>query len=138
MPEVNENFRPDELSEYYMPFTAKADYQGKYDSAGISLLDYHGRIGLQYNPIAIAQYGLGNFNLFRRTPKQEYRQKFLIVADWLVSHLEQNPAGIWVWHHYFDWEYRTPLRHRGTPPLPRDRVSRCSYEPTRKPAMPRT
>jgi heparosan-N-sulfate-glucuronate 5-epimerase len=113
VPEVNENFRPDELSEYYMPFTAKADYQGKYDSAGIPLLDYHGRIGLQYNPIAIAQYGLGNFNLFRRTPKQEYRQKFLIVADWLVSHLEQNPAGIWVWNHYFDWEYRSSLKAPG-------------------------
>ena len=110
VPEANENLQPDELGEYYMPFTAKAEYPGKYDSAGIPLLDYHGKIGLQYNPIAIAQYGLGNYNLFRHTGKQEHRQKFLTVADWLVANLERNPAGLWVWNHCFDWEYRTPLK----------------------------
>ena len=32
-PELNENFEPDNLGEYYMAFTAKADYQGHYDSS---------------------------------------------------------------------------------------------------------
>jgi len=71
VPEVNERFRPGELGEYYMTFTAKADYPGQYDPAGIPLLDYHGKVGLRYNPIAIAQYGLGNYNLFRRTGDSE-------------------------------------------------------------------
>ena len=31
---------------------------------GIPLLNYHGIIGKQYNPIAIAQYGLGNLNFY--------------------------------------------------------------------------
>jgi len=110
VPEVNKNFRPGELGEYYMPFTAKADYPGQYDQNGIPLLNYHGKVGLQYNPIAIAQYGLGNYNLFRRTGDPERRHKFLAAADWLVSNLEQNPAGLWVWNHHFDWEYRTPLK----------------------------
>lgn len=110
VPEVNEGFRPKELGEYYMPFTGKADYRGQYDSDGIPLLDYHGKLGLQYNPIAIAQYGLGNYNLFRRTGTAERRRKCLAVADWLVAHLEQNPAGLWVWNHHFDWEYRTLLK----------------------------
>ena len=110
VPEVNENFRPGELGEYYMPFTAKADYPGQYDQNGIPLLNYHGKVGLQYNPIAIAQYGLGNYNLFRRTGSAERRNKFLRVADWLVTHLEQNPHGLWVWNHHFDWEYRTSLK----------------------------
>lgn len=109
-PEVNERFRPGELGEYYMPFTAKTGYSGQFDSEGIPLLDYHGRIGIQYNPIAIAQYGLGNFNLYCSSGKQEQRRRWLTVADWLVSHLERNAAGPWVWNHYFDWEYRTPLR----------------------------
>jgi len=109
-PQVNENFRPGELGEYYMPFTAKADYQGEYDEAGIPLLNYHGQVGLQYNPIAIAQYGLGNYNRFRRTGDPQRRRKFLSVADWLVGHLEKNQAGVWVWNHHFDWEYRTPLK----------------------------
>ena len=176
VPEVNENFQPGELGEYYMPFTAKADYPGQYDQNGIPLLDYHGKVGLQYNPIAIAQYGLGNYNLFRRaahpviaseakqspmhvgdcfvagaprndtqtslraegeaisspivgdcpstglgasfvagaprndSESEQRRRRFLAAADWLVGNLEQNPAGLWVWNHHFDWEYRTPLR----------------------------
>ena len=40
-----------------------------HDADGIPLLDYHGNIGLQYNPIAIAQWGLGNFNLFLRSQR---------------------------------------------------------------------
>lgn len=109
-PEVNERCQPKELGEYYMPFTAKADYRGDYDEAGIPLLNYHGELGRQYNPIAIAQYGLGNYNLFLRTGDRERRRKYLTVADWLVTHLEQNPGGLWVWNHHFDWEYRTRLK----------------------------
>jgi len=110
VPEVNDRAQPDALGEYYMRFVAKADYPGHYDAAGIPLLDYHGAVGLQYNPIAIAQYGLANDNLYRWTGAAERRRKFLAVADWLVANLEQNPAGLWVWNHHFDWEYRTPLR----------------------------
>ncbi|MGH9579480.1 MAG: D-glucuronyl C5-epimerase family protein, partial [Terriglobales bacterium] len=74
------------------------------------MLDYHGRVGLQYNPIAIAQYGLANFNLFHGGREEQRRRKFLAAADWLASNLEQNRAGLWVWQHHFDWDYRTPLR----------------------------
>jgi heparosan-N-sulfate-glucuronate 5-epimerase len=109
-PEVNERCEPRKLGEYYMPFTVKANYLGAYDRAGIPLLDYRGKLGLQYNPIAIAQYGLGNYNLFLRTGNPERREKCLAVADWLVTNLQQNSAGLWVWNHYFDWEYRTTLK----------------------------
>jgi len=110
VPQANEWFQPGELGDYYMPFTAKADYPGAYDTDGIPRLDYHGAVGMQYNPIAIAQYGLGNYNLYRRTGDPERRRKFLSVADWLAAYLEPNPSGFWVWNHDFDWEYRTPLK----------------------------
>jgi heparosan-N-sulfate-glucuronate 5-epimerase len=109
-PEENPNASASELGEYYMPFTQKANYEGVYDSAGIPQLDYRGRIGRQYNPIAIAQYGLGNCNLFCRSGDADRRNKFLRVADWLVQNLEPNPQGLAVWNHYFDWEYRDTLR----------------------------
>ncbi len=57
-PAENPNSTPAALGEYYMLFAEKADYRGAYDPSGIPLLDYHGHIGQQYNPIAIAQYGL--------------------------------------------------------------------------------
>jgi heparosan-N-sulfate-glucuronate 5-epimerase len=109
-PAENPNASPTELGEYYMLFAEKADYQGAYDSAGVPQLDYHGHIGLQYNPIAIAQYGLGNYNLWRRTDDPVRKQKFLRVADWLCANLESNPQRVAVWNHHFNWEYRDTLR----------------------------
>jgi hypothetical protein len=110
VPEVNENARADELGEYYMTFGQKADYAGAFDDRGIPLLDYRGALGLQYNPIAIAQYGLGNYNLYLRTRDLDRRAKGLKAADWLVSSMRQNHAGLRVWMHDFDWEYRDTLR----------------------------
>ena len=109
-PEINRNLRTDQLGEYYMTFAAKADYPGHHDANGIPMLDYHGRIGLQYNPIAIAQWGLGNYNLLRRTGDPVRRERLVQCADWLLSNLDQNPQGLWVWKHHFDWEYRDTLR----------------------------
>lgn len=109
-PQENSGAPVDQLGEYYMPFVEKAGYAGAYDADGIPLLDYHGTIGLQYNPIAIAQWGLGNFNLFLRSKREEHKRKSLAAADWLVKHLEPNSFGVPVWNHLFDWEYRTPLK----------------------------
>jgi hypothetical protein len=109
-PQANPNATTDKLGEYYMAFEAKADYSGHYDSQGIPMLDYHGQIGLQYNPIAIAQWGLGNHDLFHRTGNNERKEKFLKASDWLCNHLEQNRCGVWIWNHHFDWEYRDTLK----------------------------
>lgn len=109
-PEINENLSATELGEYYMVFAYKAQYPGPFDEHEIPMLDYKGNVGRQYNPIAIAQYGLGHYNRYERTGQAENRNVFLKVADWLVSHLEPNPGGIPVWNHYFDWEYRDTLK----------------------------
>lgn len=109
-PGIGADLRPGELGEYWMDFSQKAAYSGPHDVAGIPLLDYRGRIGLQYNPIAIAQWGLGNHTLFCRTGDAETKAKFLKASDWLCESLEKNSRGLWVWNHYFDWEYRNRLR----------------------------
>jgi heparosan-N-sulfate-glucuronate 5-epimerase len=109
-PEVNPRATADRLGEYYMLFREKADYTGHHDAAGIPMLDYRGVIGLQYNPIAIAQWGLANYNCSCETGEGSRRQKTLKAADWLVANLEQNAHGLWVWNHHFDWDYRDPLR----------------------------
>jgi heparosan-N-sulfate-glucuronate 5-epimerase len=113
-PQANPGASVHQLGEYYMSFAEKADYSGDYDSAGIPMLNYHGRIGLQYNPIAIAQWGLGNYNFFSQTQiearRQKRKKKFLAASDWLCVHLEPNSHGTWTWNHQFDWEYRSPLK----------------------------
>jgi heparosan-N-sulfate-glucuronate 5-epimerase len=110
VPELNPRATSAKLGEYYMSFRAKADYAGPYDGAGVPMLDYHGAIGLQYNPIAIAQWGLGNYNRFCETGDAGCEQKILKAADWLAGNLERNPKGLWVWNHHFDWEYRDTLK----------------------------
>ena len=98
------------LGPYYMAFQEKASYDGPCDEKGIPLLDYHGDIGLQYNPIAVTQWGLGNYNLYKRTADAEAHGKFLRASDWLCSRLEANANGVHVWNHHFDWEYRQTLK----------------------------
>jgi heparosan-N-sulfate-glucuronate 5-epimerase len=109
-PELNARATANQLGEYYMLFRQKAHYAGHYDPAGIPMLDYHGVIGMQYNPIAIAQWGLANYNCFRETGDEFRWQKTLKAADWLAANLEQNAHGLWVWNHHFNWEYRDTLK----------------------------
>jgi heparosan-N-sulfate-glucuronate 5-epimerase len=108
--ELNPRSVTGSLGEYYMDFAGKAFYAGPHDSAGIPMLNYRGAIGLQYNPIAIAQWGLGNLSLFRQTADTESERKFLLASDWLCAHLEPNASGMLVWNHHFDWEYRSRLQ----------------------------
>jgi len=109
-PEVNPNLNPNEIGEYYMSFVYKANYAGYFDNNGIPMLDYHGKVGKQYNPIAIAQYALGCFNLYKRTAAKKYLDIFIKQVNWLVENLVKNKKGIYVWNHNFDWEYRDLLK----------------------------
>ncbi|MDD2646443.1 MAG: D-glucuronyl C5-epimerase family protein [Patescibacteria group bacterium] len=109
-PAVNEAAVFDSLDQYYMTFFDKTKYLGPFDSGGIPLLDYHGQIGQQYNPIAIAQYGLGHYNLYQQNHNQQNLYIAIRQANWLVDNLEKNDQGILVWMHHFDWEYRDKLK----------------------------
>ena len=110
IPEMNLIPDLDKPEPYYMKFHYKANYNGHFDEQGIPMLDYHGNIGLQYNPIAIAQYGLGNYNLYLENKNSEHLKKFFTATDWLVKNLKPNQKDVFVWHHYFDFEYRDTLK----------------------------
>ncbi len=109
-PEINPVPDLEYPKPYYMKFHYKANYDGHFDEQGIPMLDYHGNIGLQYNPIAIAQYGLGNYNLYLDNNDIENLNKFYAVADWLTESLKPNQKDVYVWNHYFDFEYRDVLK----------------------------
>jgi hypothetical protein len=96
--------------EYYMTFAGKARYRGPFDSDGVPLLDYRGEIGLQSNPIAIAQYGLASYNRFLSAGDPDARAAAIRAAGWMVRHLESAPGQVPVWQHHFDWPYRQVLR----------------------------
>jgi heparosan-N-sulfate-glucuronate 5-epimerase len=101
---------PNELGPYYMRFTQKANYESLFDLHGVPMLDYRGVIGPQYNPIAIAQYALGNHTLWLESKDSQHLSKCISACDWLVENLEPNKQGVLVWHHNFDFEYVETLR----------------------------
>jgi heparosan-N-sulfate-glucuronate 5-epimerase len=109
-PTLNPRAFGSDLGEYYQDFATKAHYTGPYDGDGVPLLDYRGSLGRQYNPIAIAQYALANYNVHAQTGRTQPRERFLRAANWLATHLERNQHAVWVWQHHFDWEYWQPLR----------------------------
>ena len=110
-PEANPRAFDEPLGEYYQSFFTKADYTAYVDADGVPMLDYRGHVGKQYNPIAIAQWGLGNWNRWRRDTKAADRlARWTLAADWLVENLSPNAHGLPVWKHQFDWEYRDTLR----------------------------
>lgn len=106
-PEVTPQAEPDD--QYFMTFAGKACYRGPFDADGIPLLDYQGDIGRQYNPIAIAQYGLARFNQWSVTGAEADRAAWTAVANWLTSALKPNTHGVPVWMHEFNWPYRQML-----------------------------
>ncbi len=110
IPELNEKAFGEDPRQFYMRFHYKACYAGTADAQGIPLLDYRGAIGPQYNPIAVAQWGLGCWNLWCDTGDEAWLKKVHAAADWLVSHLEPNARGLPVWMHHFDWEYFRTLK----------------------------
>jgi len=109
-PEINPEATTKKLGQYYMFFLYKASYSGPFDKNGIPLLDYKGKIGKRYNPIAIAQYGLGHYNLYKKTNNKKNLTIATKQADWLTDNLETTKYGIKVWMHHFDWEYRDKLK----------------------------
>lgn len=97
-------------TSYFMAFQGKAAYKGPFDERGVPLLDYRGDIGHQYNPIAIAQYGLARFNRWVESGHcAADEEAWRAVADWLSTELRPNAANVPVWMHDFDWPYRQTL-----------------------------
>ena len=109
-PILNENASIDHLGQYYMVFDDKANYDGPFDSKGIPLLDYQSNIMLQYNPVAISQYGLAHYNRYKEQSNYKSKTIFLNQALWLTENLERNASGVHVWNHWFNWEYKEVLK----------------------------
>ncbi len=109
-PVFNEKNDPDELKNYYMDYTSKTDFPGPFDDDGVPMLNYFGKIGVQYNPDAIGQYALGHFERYLNTGDPAHRDIFFRQVDWFAGNLKEREKGIGVWEYDFDWEYFRKLK----------------------------
>ena len=109
LPAVSTDIKSDIIGPYYMTFADKVAYEGPKDNEGVILFDYFFDIGRQYNPLAVAQYGLGHYNLYLKTKNRENFEIAKKQANWLVKNLESNNYGFYVWKHKFRWHYKEYL-----------------------------
>ncbi len=92
------------MEGYFLDFSRDADYAGPFDSQGVPMIDYTGRIGLQYNPWYVGHYALANFERFRTEGSPLHREKFMTQAEWLGQNLVERGGGRYgVWEYQFDW-----------------------------------
>lgn len=91
------------LGNYYIDLTAKTKYKGPFDSNGVPVLDYFGYIGRQYNPCAIAQWGIGGFQRFIEG-EPEAEAVIRTATNWLKANLEVDSHGRGFWWYRFDFD----------------------------------
>lgn len=92
-----------QVKDYYLDFSTKADYTTKFDRNGVMMLDYKGKLGVRYNPCAIAQYGLGLLSCYLSAKKKLFLDNAITQAKWLVENLkiDKNGIGRWVYDKKF-------------------------------------
>lgn len=89
---------------YFLDFSNDAYYQGPFDSKGVPLIDYTGRIGIQYNPWYIGHYALAQFEKYRTSNNSTHLEKFLVQAEWFTNKAVDREGGQFaVWEYTFSW-----------------------------------
>ena len=97
------------IRRYPMNFVAKTVFKNHCDNDGVIMLNYHGSLGLQYNPNAIAQQALGYYDQYLDKPDQETLNAFLTQANYFLKHGRIVKDGVLLWEYNFPFEMRNYL-----------------------------
>jgi hypothetical protein len=92
-----------------MNFSAKTIFNNHCDDDGVIMLNYHGDLGLQYNPNAIAQQALGYYDLYLDESDQKSLDSFLTQANYFLKHGRMVKDDILLWEYNFPFEMRNYL-----------------------------
>lgn len=84
---------------------AGCNITGNFDEHGAIRVQYADPLGLQYNPVTVAQYALGCYHSYKRTGKQEYRTIFLNQIKWLQTHYVPVGSDMAAYEYGFPWSY---------------------------------
>jgi heparosan-N-sulfate-glucuronate 5-epimerase len=71
------------IKDYYVDTRPKSNYPGIVDKEGIPLMEIDGKV--HYSPVTIAQYALGNFDMYTDTNEEKYIEVVKKCADWFVE-----------------------------------------------------
>ena len=89
---------------YYIDWTGLEEFDYGFDKVGLPRYDYGGDIGLKYNAITIAQWGLYNLQQWENGGKEANKQQAFRCADWLAQNAQSWKQDIlaWIYDYGFD------------------------------------
>lgn len=78
----------------------------EFDDDGIIVTNYkHNNLGLQYNPVNIAQYAMANYNAYIETHNKHDFKTFFKHCKWLIEKfVDRGKWGVW----YYNFDYKSP------------------------------
>lgn len=100
---LNKKYNPECFDYYYLDFSSKANYPGKFDDNGIPVYDMPG-VGPVYHPIVIAQYAIGLYENYLINKEEKFQSAFLKQAEWLLSNGVDSEKGF-LWTFNYDLDY---------------------------------
>lgn len=90
---VSNNISDKSICDYYVDTRAKNEYPGKLSEEGIPILEVDGKE--TFFPITIAQYALGNFDMYFDSKDEKYLKIVELCADWFVREIKEFKPGLW-------------------------------------------
>ena len=97
------------VRRYPMNFVAKTSFKNHCDEEGVIMLNYHGDLGLQYNPNAIAQQALGYYDKYLDNKNQQDKEAFFTQVNYFLKHGRVIRDDILLWEYNFPFEMRNHL-----------------------------
>jgi len=108
MPLGNKNKKIELLDEYYIKSNPHSFYSIipvgdiiTMDKNEIVMYKVPYTTEYHYYPVYIAEYALGNFERYKKTKDEKYKEIFFRQTDWLVSNMSDNG----VWEHNYTLPY---------------------------------
>ena len=104
---MNHNFEQKLDPIYYFNWHGLENFDYDFDDNGIPKVNYSGKIGLRYNAITTAQYGLSRLQRYTDTNEEKDLLAAIRCADWLVENLQEHRSGH-AWVYDFDLDFYGP------------------------------
>ena len=96
------------LPDYPFRWQGLEDFAYPLDEQGVPRVNMGKRLGLRYNPITIAQYGLFNLQQFSAAQNQSCLQRAHACAGWLIDNFKEWRPGIGAWIYDYDLNFYGP------------------------------
>jgi hypothetical protein len=93
---------------YPFDWSGLDDFSYPLDDNGVPQVVGNSSVGLQHNPITIAQYGLSRLQRFAVTQNEGEVRPVLNAVNWLVENFRDWRNGIGAWIYNFDLDFYGP------------------------------